>query len=256
MTKRRRLVLESLILTLGFLATQFVSLEYRYAAILGLGVASYFLTALFLKDDLNKISWLVVLPPMSLYVIFASLFYFLLPQKIFVRILNLAVFMIGAYASLLTLNIFSIASKFKTIQLLRAAQAVGFIITLVTAFFGYNTLFSFRTANIINGAVVVLISFPLILSSLWSITLEETLNLKQLLYSLILSLIMGQLAFTIGFWPLTITTASLFLTSLLYVGLGIVQSFMAGKLFKNSLQEFIRIGIIIFIITFLLARWR
>jgi len=253
MTKRRRLVLESFILTLGFFATQFVDINFRYWVIILLGILTYFFTALILRQDLQKIGWLVVLPPVVYYVVGASLFYFLLPQKIITRVLILGFFWVGMYAVLLTGNIYSIASSFQTIQLLRAAQAVGFLITLITAFLCYNTLFSFRTSVWINGLAVFIISIPLILSSIWSIVLEEKLSGRLIIYSLILSLLVGQMGFIIGFWPLTITTISLFLVSFLYIVLGIVQSFFSGKLFKNTLKEFLQIGIIIFIITFFLA---
>lgn len=256
MTKRRRLVLESFILTFGFLATQFVEVSFRYGAIFLLGVVTYFLTAWFLRQDLKKIGWVVVLLPPTCFVVFASLFYFLLPEGILIRILILILFGIGIYALLLTENIFSVASSFQAIQLLRAAQAVGFLITLVTAFFGYNTIFSFKSIGWVNASLTFLISFPLILSALWSISLEERLTKRTFSYSLILSLIVSQIAFFISFWPLTITTASLFLVSFLYVALGMSQSYFAGRLFKNTLREFLQVGILIFIITFFLAHWR
>jgi len=226
MTKRRKLVLESVILTIGFLATQFVEIDFRYWAIIILGLVSYFLTAFFLKEDLKKIGWFVVLLPPTCFVVFASLFYFLLPTAFLTRLLILILFGIGIYAFLLTENILSVASKFKAIQLLRAAQAVGFLLTLVTAFFGYNTIFSFKTISWVNAGLVFIISFPLILAAVWSITLEEGIRKKELTYSLVLSFLIGQLAFFISFWPLTIATASLFLVSILYVFLGIVQSFL------------------------------
>lgn len=256
MTKRRKLVFESVLLTFGFLASQLVDSSYRYFAIFGLGLLSYFLTALILWKDLKRIGWLTVLPPAFLYVVSASLFYFLLPQNIFIKIIIAIFFWIGIYAVLLTQNIYSIASSFQTIQLLRAAQAVGFLMTLVTAFFIYNTLFSFRADAWINGVVVFVISFPLIISSLWSIVLSDKITGQLLSYSIIISLLVAQIGFIINFWPLTITTASLFLVSFLYVVLGITQNFFGGKLFKNTYNEYLQIGVIIFIITYLLANWR
>jgi hypothetical protein len=256
MTKRRKLVLESIFLSFGFLATQLVDISCRYWAILGLGLITYPLTALILKTDLKKIGWLVVLPPSVLYVVFASMFYFLLPQNLIIRIIITVFFWIGIYAVLLTQNIYSVASSFQTIQLLRAAQAVGFLMTLVTAFFGFNTLFSFRASVLINGTGVFLISFPLVISSLWTILLEERLSSSLISYSIIISLLTAQIGFIINFWPLTITTASLFLVSFLYVVLGISQNFFGGRLFKNTFKEYLQIGVIIFIITYFLASWR
>ncbi len=255
MTKRRRLVLESAVLVLGFFATQFIDISLRYWAIGILGLITYFLTAFVLKEDLTKVGWITALVPPAAYVVLTNLFYFLLPQNLAIKILIFILFGIGLYAVLLTENIFSVASSFRTIKLLRAAQAVGFFISLVTAFFGYNAVFSFRTDAWFNFGLVFAISLPLILPSLWSISLEEKIVSRLVIYSLILSFILAQMAFFISFWPLTITTASLFLVSSLYVGLGIMQSQFSGRLFENTLREFLQVGIVIFIITFFLAHW-
>lgn len=254
MTKRRKLVLSSIFLTLGVFATQLVDISWRYQAISFLGIITYFLTALVLKPDLKKIGWLVVLAPPTYFVIFAGLFYFLLPQAILTRALILILFAVGIYASLLTGNIFSIGTLY-TIQLLRAAQAVGFLITLTTAFFGFNTIFSFKLLGWINGFLVFLFATPLIISGLWSTILEERFTSRLLSHGLFLSFLTAQMAFFVSFWPLSITNIALFLVSFLYVNMGIVQNHLAGKLFKNNLREFIQVGIIIFIITLLLARW-
>lgn len=256
MTKRRRLVLASIFLTGCFLATQLLDISLRYWAILIFGILTYFLTALILKQDFKKIGWLVVLTPSFLYVITASLFYFLLPTGVLSRLLISLFFGISIYAILLTENIFSIASSFHTIQLLRAAQAVGFLLTLVTAFFGFSTIFSYKLSPWFNGILVFVFTSFLIISSLWSINLEEKINYKIVIYSLTLAYILAEFTYMISFWPLTITSASLFIISCLYVILGIFQSFIGGRLFKNTLREFLQIGFIIFIITLFLAHWR
>ncbi len=256
MTKRRKLVLESVILTVGFFATQLIDVNYRYFAIGILGFITYFLTAFFLKKDLKKIGWLVVLIPAVWYVIFGSLFYFLLPQGMIIRLVILILFGIGIYATLLTENIFSVASSFQTIQLLRAGQAVGFLMTLVIAFFCFNTIFSYKNPAWINAPLVFLISLPLIISSLWSVILDDRLSKRLVGFSLVISFLTGQMAFIISFWPLSITTASLFIVSFLYVILGLLQSFLTGRLFQNTLREYLQVGVVIFIITFLLAQWR
>lgn len=255
MTKRRRLIIEAIILAVGFIITQFVDISWRYWSIGVLGVITYFFTAFVLKEDLTPVGWLTVLLPPMTYVVLTNLFYFLLPRGLLVQILIIIFFCIGLYAVLLTENIYSVASSFRTIKLLRAAQAVGFFITLVTAFFGYNTVFSFRAIAWINFLLVFIISFPLILPSLWSISLENRIMPRLIVYSIVLSFIISQMALLISFWPVTITTASLFLISSLYVGLGIMQAQFSGRLFENTLKEFIQVGIIIFIITFFLSRW-
>lgn len=255
MTKRRKLVGESILLTLGFLSTQFIDINYRYGAIFVLGLITYFFTAFILKEDLKKIAWVVALPVPLCFVVSSSLFYFLLPSGLITRALILGLFAIGLYAILLAENIFCVASGFQTIPLLRAAQAIGFLINLVIAFFSYNTIFSFKQISWINAFFVFIVSFPLIIASLWSISLELQLSKKLVIYSLTLSVLLAEVAFFISFWPLTITIASLALVSFLYMVLGISQSYFSGRLFHNTLQEFLYVGIIILVITFFLAQW-
>jgi len=254
MTKRRRLVVESVLLALGLLTTQFVEIRHRYWAILVLSLVAYFLTAFSLREDLPKIGWLVNLSLPTLYTAAVALFYFLLPEAILTRVLILIFFGIGMYAILLIENIFSIAAL-RSIQLLRAAQAVGFLMTLVTAFLFYDTIFSFKLEAYLNALVVLAISFLLILPSCWSVTLESGIEKKILSSSLVLALVIGELAFFISFWPLTITAISLFLVTGCYVFLGIVQSQLGGRLFENTLKEYLRVGLAVLLITFFLAKW-
>lgn len=253
-TKRSKFIFSAFLLSLGLLGTQFIGLEWRYQAVLLLGVVSYFLSAWALIDDLKGIEWLTLLILPALYPTSVALFYFLLPEHLLTRVLILVLFGVGMYALLLTENIFSVAA-IRTIQLFRAAQAVGFLLTLLTAFFLIDTIFSFRLAAWFNSLLVGLASFPLILQGIWSTTLEEKLSRKTLKYSFILTLCLTELAFSISFWPVTIVVASLFLVTGLYVSLGLVQNYLSERLFKNTILEFLRIGIIVLIIIFLITRW-
>lgn len=254
MTKRRKLILETVIFGFALLGVQLIDVSYRYAAIFSLGVFAYFFTAFSLKEDLKKISWLTNFPLPSLFTIAVGLFYFLLPESWPSRILIIGFYSIGIYAVLLSENIFVIAAS-RTIQLVRAAQAVNYLMTLITAFLLYDTVFSFRFNAITNALLIFIISLILILPSLWTVLLNEKLDKKIVNYSLILALITGQLAFFISFWPLTITVVSLFLTSALYILLGISQNHFSGKLFEDTFKEYLRVGLVILIIIFFLARW-
>jgi hypothetical protein len=254
MSKRQRFIIQSVILALGLLGTQFVEIRYRYWAIGILSILTYFFSAFSIGEDLKKTAWLTSLPLPTLYISGVALFYFLLPEGFLTRVLILIFFGIGMYAILLIENIFNIAAL-RTIQLLRAAHAVGFLMTLVTAFMLYDTIFSFKWNAITNAFLVFPVSFMLILSSLWSVSLSETIEKKIIQYVLALALAVSQLAFFISFWPLKITDISLFLVTACYVLLGVVQNYLTGKLFKNTLGQYLRVGIIVLIITFFLGQW-
>ncbi len=254
MTKRRKIILQALILTPGLLATQFVEIRFRLGAIFLLGLITYFFTAWSLKEDLKKVSWLVNLPLPALYTIGMALFYFLLPEVLLSRIIVLVLYGIGMYATLLIENIFTISAS-RTIQLIRAAQAVGFLIVLVTSFLFYNTIFSFKMNALFSAGLVLTISFFLSFPALWSVKLSEQIEKEVFYYSLGLAWVIANLSFFIGFWPLSINAISLFLVTCLYVFLGIVQNYLSARLFTKTLKEYLRVGIIVLIIIFFLAQW-
>jgi hypothetical protein len=255
MDKRKRFILQSVILSLGLFAIQTIGINWRYLAIGGLEILAYFGTAWSLHEEIVKVSWLTAFPLPAFYTAAVSLFYFLLPSGVLTQLVIIILFGIGMYALLLTENIFLVAAN-RTIQLLRAAQAVGFLITLLTGFFIFNTVFSFKLAAWFNGGLIFLITPFLVLPSLWSVSLKKRLEKRIVNYTLVISLLLGQLSFLISCWPLTITTTSLVLVSYLYVVLGIVQNSLMGRLFKDVLKEYIRVAVIIILITFFLARWR
>ncbi len=141
MSKRRRFVIVSLFLTVGLFVIQRLSVEIRGIAIFILGMISYGLSLWSLRKDLRGIAWIVDLILPTLYPMSVALFYFLLPQYFLTRVIMLLVFAISMYALLLTANIFAVATN-RTIQLLRAARTVGFLLSVMTATLIYHVVFS------------------------------------------------------------------------------------------------------------------
>lgn len=254
MSKRRKLGLVAILLTLGIWGVQSVEVESRYQAIGLLAGAAYALSVWAMLEDLQGIEWLTTLILPVLYPVSVSLFYFLLPGRLLTQLLILSLFGLGMYALLLTENIFNVAS-IRTIQLLRAAHAVGFLLTLVVAFFLWDTIFSFRLAPWLNSLLVGISAWPLALQTLWSVNLEEKLTRPVIWGSLVVSWGLMSLALMISFWPVTIIVASLFLVTALYVGLGIGQQYLAGRLFKKTLNEYLWVGAIVLVTVFFLSRW-
>lgn len=253
-TKRAKFILVSAFLSLGLLVIQFVSFSFRYQAIGIFMIVTYIASAWVLYEEMVGIHWLMCLILPCTYMAGVALFYFLLPEKMILRFLILLGFSIGMYAILLTENIFSIASG-KTIQLLRAAQAVGFLMTLIAAFFIFNTIFSFKFSPWSNGFLVMLASIPLYWQSIWSLKLTTYFEKDLLSTSVILALISGELGMAISFWPLSILIASLFLVAFFYVSIGLLQHKFSGKLFENTYKEYLQIAAVVLIITYIMAGW-
>jgi len=49
--------------------------------------------------------------------------------------------------------------------------------------------------------------------------------------------------------------AALFLVTAIYVGLGLCQHFLSDRLFSQTIQEYVQVGIIVLGVTFIAARW-
>lgn len=254
MSKRQKFVLTAIILASGLIALQLVSLESRYQAIEGLALLSYFLSAWALREDLKGIEWLTVLILPVIFTLSVGLFYFLIPASWLSRGIVAAVYALGLYALLLTENIFNVAAV-RTIQLLRAAHSVGLLLTLLTAFFLFDTIFSLRFSAWMNFPLISLACLPLSLQFLWSIELGEKLEKKLLEASLIFSLCMGEIGACLSFWPVSVTLGSLLMTTFFYVLLGLGQHWLQKRLFEKAIKEYLWVGGLVFWIVFWQTKW-
>ena len=255
MTKRQKFLLSAMVLSLGLLSIQWVSLEYRFVAVFGLTLSTYLISAFALLDDLKGVEWLTILILPTFYTAAIALFYFLLPEGIVSRLAILSLFGLGLYAVYLTENIFSVASV-RTIQLVRAAHAVGFLILLLTMALLFNTIFSMRWVFWINGIAVFAVSFPLILQAIWAVKLEDRISKEVLVSSFGISLILGQAAVALSFLPVTLWVGSLFLATIVYVCMGLLQHAMQERLFMQTIYEYVGVGLFVLLATLYVTPWR
>ncbi len=254
LTKRRKFILSSLLLTAGLTAVQLGLTTHRYEAIFFLALLTVPLTWWSLREALKGPIWLVswILP--MFFTAGVGLFYFLLPGSLLTAIPIFIIYLIGMYALFLSENIFSVAA-IRTIQLFRSASAVGFLLTLITSFLLYDTVLSFRLSFYLNGLLVFLISFFLFLHGIWSVNLEEKISQSVIFYSLFISLGMGEIALILSFWPTAITLGSLFLTSLVYVSLGIMQAKLSDRLFRKTVNEYLIVGFLVLLVLLSYTSW-
>lgn len=253
-SKREKFLLTAIFLSFGLLAIQITNSPWRYQSIALLGLFTYLLSAWSLTEGLNGIEWLTVLILPTLFTIGIGLFYFLVPARWLTRLPVIFLYGFGIYALLLIENIFSVAA-IRTIQLLRSAQAVGFLLTLVTSFFLFDTILSFRLNPGFNFFLVALICLPTILQALWCINLEEKISKKVWLYAAGLSLVQGEIALAFSFWPVTVAVGSLALTTMLYITLGLSQHHLAERLFQKTINEYAGVGIVVLLVIFLTTHW-
>ena len=255
LSKRKEFVLITAVLTTGLFATQLISGEYRYWGLLVLTLLSCILSAIALRENLTRYKWLMLIILPTLFTAAVGLFYFLLPVRWLTRLPIGILYAVGIYAILLVENIYSVAVN-RTIQLLRVAHAVGFLISLVTGFLLLNTMFSLRFASYYNMLIVFVISFPIILQSLWSIQLEDRIIRVVFIYTLGISWILAQLGFVISFWPLKPIIISIFMTTVTYALLGISHQYLMKRLYRKNIVEYVQVVAIVTIMILLTTRYR
>lgn len=254
LSKREKFGLAVGLLTLVFLAIQLVSSSWRYPLVGFLLVLTYIFCAWGLEEDLKGIEYLTLfILPVS-FVASLSLFYFLLPVRWLTRLPVVIIFALGVYAILLVENIYNVAGE-RNIQLLRAAHSVGLLLTLFTNFLFLALIFALHLPFYGNVLLVFLVSFPLILQALWSMRLEEKMTPELMFFALTLSLSLAELALVFSFWPIPTIIEALFLTTVFYSLVSIVQQHFSQRLFKRMLWEFTAVSLIVFVFVFFTVRW-
>lgn len=254
LNKRRKIIISSLVLTIGLLSTQMVDFNLRFRFLGGLAVFAYVLSLWSLLEGLNLTKAFVLLVLPTFYTVAVASFYFLLPVRWLTRLPVATLFGLTFYLLLLAQNVYNVASL-RTIPLYRAASTVSFLFTLLSAFFIYHVISAFNLLFIWNGVVVFLISFPLVLQVIWSIKMEDRISVPDAIQSFILSLVLGELALAFSFWPSSATIRSLALSSAMYVLLGMATHFLKGRLTKRAGWEYIGIGVIVLAVSFFMTSW-
>lgn len=254
LNKRQKIVITSVLLTIGLLSTQLVNFDLRFRFLGGLAVMAYALSLWSLKEGINltKAFVLMILP--TLFSVAVASFYFLLPVRWLTRLPVAVLFGLAFYLLLLAQNVFNVASL-RTIPLYRAASTASFLFTLLSAFFIYHVIFAFNLFFLWNGLVVTIISFPLILQVLWSIGMEDRISGAVFAQSIILGLILGEFALIFSFWPTNATIWALVLSSAMYVILGLSTQHLRSRLSRRVVWEYIGIGLVMFSVTFFAASW-
>ncbi len=255
LTKRQQFVVITLALTLGLIVTQVVPGEARYPLVVTFSIATYFLSAFGLREDLRGAEWLTLLTLPTLFTAAVLLFYFLLPVRWLTRLPVAALYAVGMYALLLTENIYNVAAE-RSIALLRAARSVGFLLTLVTYFLLISTILSFRLAVGWTAIAIGSVTFLLTLQALWAVELGSRVSRRAWQISGAITAVLTELGWMFGFWPVQQALIALFLTTTLYCTVGMAQAYIEDKLYKKTAIEFGSVAVIVFVILLIATRWR
>lgn len=252
--KRQKIIVTSALLTIGLISTQLVDFNLRFKFIAGLGIVAYILSLWSLREGINKTKAAVLMILPAFFTVAVASVYFLLPIRWLTRLPVALSFGLTFYLLLLAQNVFNVAS-IRTIPLYRAASTASFLFTLLSAFFLFNVVFAFKLLFIWNAFFVFLISYPLILQVLWTISMEDKVSVAIFTQSFILSLILGELAFAFSFWPMRTTIWSLSLSSAMYILVGLSTQVVRGRVINRVVMEYIGIGVVVLLISFFATSW-
>lgn len=257
-SKEKKFIATSLLLSLGFIGINFIPDVYRLVGIAGLTIATliFFTVSLWEGLGINSTLLSLILPP--LFTLGVGIFWFLIPASVFAQLPVVLFYGLGIYVLARTENVFTV-SAVRTIPLFRSARWIGFILTFLTAFLLFDAIISVRANIFITALGVTIISFFLFLQGLWVSSLERK-DLKKImekvfLYSIIFAFILAQISIFLYFWPVTVVVGSIFLTIAIYILLGLGQAQLEDRLFKQTVQEYLTIGLIVFVIMFLATNW-
>lgn len=273
MTKRNKFVVVSLLLVFCLWLVQLMTVESRLLGLLAVTFISYLLSAWVLFEDLKGMEWLTLMILPVGFTLGAGLFSYYLPNAVpsiggmkfgiqtsilLAGVAKTAFFFIcglGLYAILLTENIYSVAS-IRTIQLLRAARSVGFILTMIVALFFFQTFSSVKMPFYFIGALVFIVGFVLSVGGLWAIDLKSY-NMREIYtYSAIIALLVAQLGMVLAVWPVKPLMASLVMVAGFYSLLGLFQQRMVNRVFLGYYAEYIVFPLIVILTAFLITSWR
>src|SRR3989344_1767865 len=182
-----------------------------------------------------------------------GLFYLLVPGRLIIRILMTAIYALGLYSIFLSQNIFTVSS-IRTIALLSGARTVSFVITLLVYFFLSNVIFSLHLNIAFTLLLLFGMSFPLILHSIWTYTLEKNI-LFSASWGLLLSLCILEVTVLLWFWPSTPTIIALFLTGFFYIIVGLSHIWLEKRLFKSVMLEYSWVAVVVFTVLVLFNSW-
>lgn len=254
MSKRRRFVVTSALLSLSFVGIQFLNDQNRFWAIGALGVLTIALFVWSLWEGLGSDMTLLTLILPTVFTAGVGIFWFLLPANIFARIPIVIFYGIGIYVLCLTMNIYSVAA-IRTIALLRAARGVGFVLSLIASFLVFDAILSLRADIYFLSLLVLAVSFPLFVQGFWAVTLEKGFSKDIMLLSGVGSLVVAEVSTALYFWPTTVVVGSLFLTVIFYVLLGLGQARLEERLFGATIREHLVVGALVLTAMFFATHW-
>lgn len=253
LSKREKLIFSVIVLSLGLFIAEHLLGKSGIFTVFTIAILTDLLLFLSLSSDLKENTFLQIFILPFFFSLSFGLFYFLVPGRYLTRIFTTSLYAVGLYSLFLSENIFTVSS-IRTIALLASARTVSFVITLISYFFLSNVLFSLHIQLIPFSILLFLFSFPLVVYSIWTYTLEKKL-FQNIYWSLVLTFVLLEVGSMLWFWPSTPTVLAIFLTGVFYTTVGLSQVWFEKRLFKSVMWEYIWVSSIVLITLLLFTSW-
>ena len=261
MPKRIKYLISSVVAAAGFYF--FISLPYSshyYGLLVGSVLVAFcfwFGLGIIFNQSLY-IRLMSVVLPVGFFVGF-GLFAALLPQTFLTVFLSSLFFGLVSYITFLVENVFLVSIGYRTPPLYRAAYTVGLMLLLLTTFFLFDSLFSFKLIYWLNAIFIFLISTLVFVFLFYSVTIELPDDGKEKsfwTYVLAPSFLMSQFGLVMSFWPVGIFKGSIYLVAAVYVISGLIQLDLRDRLFKKNIVVFSWITVAIILGMLVTTNWR
>lgn len=253
-SKRQKFVLVVSVLSLSLFLSEFLGGQYFLLATIVLSILTDVALYLILKNDIKGTFFYPIFILPFLYTVAFNLFYSLVPARILTRLVMSGIYGFGLYSLFLTQNIFAVSS-IRTINLLRSARIVSFVLTIVILFFLINVSFSLRLPIVVLPVLVFIVSFFLSFQSLWVYVFDKSLLSEIMIAAGVISFSLMELSLILILWPVNASIYSIFLTGVFYAYSGVVHAWIEKRLFKGILWEYIWIGFLSILILLFFSKW-
>ena len=254
LNKRQKFVIAVLVLSFGVFFSEYFTGAKLLSMALILAVATDLLLLFILRKDIkgNFIIPTLILP--FFFTLAFPFFYALVPERLLSRLLITLIYGFGLYSLFLTQNIFAV-SGIRTINLLRSARIVAFVLTLLVFYFLVNFIFSLRLPVLLTPLAILPISFLMNVQSLWTYSLDSTQVKAISFFSAIIALCILQLSYVLVLWTVNASIYSLFLTGIFYTYSGLCHAWLERRLFKGILWEYVWVGFISVLFLVIFSKW-
>lgn len=254
LNKRQKFVLAVILLSSGvFIAEYFTDVKLLFVSLF-LAIMTDFLLYFILRKDIKGTFLLPILILPFFYTLAFPFFYTLVPTRLISRLVMTVLYSFGLYSLFLTQNIFAV-SNIRTINLLRSARIVAFVITLLVFYFLVNFIFSLRLPILLTPLVILPVSFFLNIQSLWTYSLDVAQLKTVALFSVFIAFCILQLSYVLIIWPVNASVYSLFLTGIFYTYSGLCHAWLDRRLFKGILWEYVWVGFISVLFLVIFSKW-